>query len=194
MCVCIFGVTFTYVIEGIDSKVISVCLINDYSLIADLHIFVYARAECESILLKCTKVKLSILNNFDQTRNFKKININFVKLRRINNDLEKIEIDDIVYLDSDKKYNSKSNNKRIYFRHRKPETLINFSFKGMEEKGFDKKNFMKIHKSYVVNVSFITDLKESKLEVKYSNEGNKNHTKKLPISKDMIKKIKQRLA
>ena len=55
--------TFTYVIEGIDSKVISVCLINDYSLIAGLHIFVYGRAECEFILLKCRKVKLSILNN-----------------------------------------------------------------------------------------------------------------------------------
>ena len=65
MCVYIFGVTFTYVIEGIDSKVISVCLINDYLLIiAIVHIFVYARAECESISLKCTKVKHSILNNF----------------------------------------------------------------------------------------------------------------------------------
>ena len=57
--------TFTYVIEVIDSKVISVCLINDNSLIADLHIFMYARAECESISLKCTKVKLSISNNFE---------------------------------------------------------------------------------------------------------------------------------
>ena len=66
VCVCIIGVTFTYVIKGINSKVISVCLINDYSLIADLHIFVYGRAECESISLKCTKVKLSILNNFGQ--------------------------------------------------------------------------------------------------------------------------------
>ena len=66
MCVCIFGVTFTYVTEGIDSKVISVCLINDYLLIPDLHIFVYARAECESISLEFTKVKLSILNNFGQ--------------------------------------------------------------------------------------------------------------------------------
>ena len=62
---CIFGVAFTYVIKGIDSKLIYACLINDYSLIADLHIFVYARAECEFISLKCTKVKLSILNNFD---------------------------------------------------------------------------------------------------------------------------------
>ena len=53
MCVCIFGVTFTNVIEGIDSKLISVCLINDYSLTSDLHIFVYARGECEFISLKC---------------------------------------------------------------------------------------------------------------------------------------------
>ena len=43
VCVCRFGISFTYVIEGIDSKVISVCLINDYLLIADLHTFVYGR-------------------------------------------------------------------------------------------------------------------------------------------------------
>ena len=59
-----FGVIFTYLIEGIDSKVILVCLINDYSLITDLLIFVYGRSECASISLKRTKVKLSILNNF----------------------------------------------------------------------------------------------------------------------------------
>ena len=57
---CEFGISFTYVIESIDSKSISVCLINDYSLIADLHIF----EECASISLECTKVKLLILNNF----------------------------------------------------------------------------------------------------------------------------------
>ena len=50
--------------ESIDSKFISVCLINDYSLIADLHKFVYGRAECASNLLECTKVKLLILDNF----------------------------------------------------------------------------------------------------------------------------------
>ena len=36
-------------IESIDSKLISVCLINDYSLIDNLHIFVFGRAECASI-------------------------------------------------------------------------------------------------------------------------------------------------
>ena len=65
LCVCRFGVIFTYVKEGIDSKVIYVCLINDYSLIANLHIFVYESAECVTISLECTKVKLLILNNFD---------------------------------------------------------------------------------------------------------------------------------
>ena len=62
-----FGISFTYVRESIDSKLISVCLINDYSLIADLHIFVYGHAECASISIKCTKVKLFKLNIFDVT-------------------------------------------------------------------------------------------------------------------------------
>ena len=39
-------------------------LINDYSLIADLHIVVYERTELSTISLECTKVKLFILNNF----------------------------------------------------------------------------------------------------------------------------------
>ena len=62
VCVCRFGISFVYVIKSIDSKLISVYLINDYSLIAGLHIFDYGRAECASISLECTKVKLLILN------------------------------------------------------------------------------------------------------------------------------------
>ena len=50
-------------IEDIESKFISVCLNNDYSLIADLHIFVYVHAEFSSISLECTKVKLLIFDN-----------------------------------------------------------------------------------------------------------------------------------
>ena len=53
-------------IEVIESKLSSVCLINDYSLITDPHIFVYGRAEFSSISLECTKLELSILNNFEQ--------------------------------------------------------------------------------------------------------------------------------
>ena len=40
------------------------CLFNDYSLIADLHKFVYGPAECASNSLECKKVKLLTLNNF----------------------------------------------------------------------------------------------------------------------------------
>ena len=69
LCVCRFGISFAYVIKSIDSKLISVYLINDYSLFADLHIFVYGRAECASISLECTKVKLIMLNNFDGVQN-----------------------------------------------------------------------------------------------------------------------------
>ena len=54
-------------IGSIDSKLIYVCLINDYSLVTDLHIFVYVRAECASISLECTKMKLLLINNFGST-------------------------------------------------------------------------------------------------------------------------------
>ena len=53
-------------IKSIDPKLIYVSLINDYLLIADLHIFVYERAESASISLECTKVRLLILNNFEK--------------------------------------------------------------------------------------------------------------------------------
>ena len=50
------------------SELISVCLMKDYSLSDDLHIFVYGRAECATVSLECTKVKLLILNNFGSNR------------------------------------------------------------------------------------------------------------------------------
>ena len=49
-------------------ELISVCLMNDYSLSDDLHIFVYGRAECATVSLECTKVKPLISNNFDLTQ------------------------------------------------------------------------------------------------------------------------------
>ena len=66
VCVWKFGVTFTYTIESIDSKLISVCSINDYSLIADLIIFVYGSAECATLFTRKYKGETSYinLNNF----------------------------------------------------------------------------------------------------------------------------------
>ena len=67
-------------IKSIDSKLISVCLINDYLLIADLHIFVHGCAECASISLECTKVKLLVLNNFNPLPDF--FNKNYLDLNK----------------------------------------------------------------------------------------------------------------
>ena len=39
--VCRFNISFTYVLKSIYFKLISVCLIHDYSLIANLHIFLF---------------------------------------------------------------------------------------------------------------------------------------------------------
>ena len=60
----ITGVTFTYAIESIDSKLISVCLINYYSLIADLHIFVYGSAECATLFTRMYKDETSYIIQF----------------------------------------------------------------------------------------------------------------------------------
>ena len=79
MCVLRFGVSLTYVIESIDSKLIYVCLINDYSLIADLLIFDYGRAECATISLECTKVKVSSRLKVHCKNSFG-INSNFLSL------------------------------------------------------------------------------------------------------------------
>ena len=65
-------------IESIDSKLISVCLIDDHSLIADLHIFVYGRAEFASISLEYTKVKLLLLNNFSSDGWSRYVNLFFL--------------------------------------------------------------------------------------------------------------------
>ena len=51
--------SFTYVIENIDSILISKCLINDYSLIADLRIFVYGSAECATHFTRMYKGETS---------------------------------------------------------------------------------------------------------------------------------------
>ena len=46
---------------SIDSKLISVCLINDYSLIADLNIFVYGSAECAILFTRMYKSETSYI-------------------------------------------------------------------------------------------------------------------------------------
>ena len=68
LCVCRYDISFTFVILTIESKLISLSLISDYSLITNLHIFViYECTELSPISVDSKKSKLSILNKFGKT-------------------------------------------------------------------------------------------------------------------------------
>ena len=85
LCVCRYDISFLYVILTIESKLISLCLISDYSIIINLHIFVNERAELSSISVNSTKEKITkekicsqinevkIIGHFEKYDTYKKI-------------------------------------------------------------------------------------------------------------------------
>jgi CheY-like chemotaxis protein len=108
----------------------------------------------------------------------------------------KIPINSIVYLATDKNNGSESNNKQIYFTNRKPEILIDFSFSKMEEKGLLNSQFITIHKSFRVNAKHIKAFHRNteSIEIEVFNIQGKLETKQLPVSENyqpLIKKIKK---
>ena len=108
----------------------------------------------------------------------------------------KIAVDSIVYLAADKASGSESNNKQIYFTNRKAESLIDFSFSKMEEKGLLKSHFVTIHKSFRVNVNHIKhyNKKEEHVEVEVFSVSGKLETKRLPVSENyqsVLKSLKK---
>jgi CheY-like chemotaxis protein len=105
----------------------------------------------------------------------------------------KIFLNTIVYLEADKAHGSQSNNKTIYFKNRKVENLIDFSFTKMEEKGLFKSQFVTIHKSIRVNkqhIKFFDKINEE-IEVDYFHTSGKIETKRLPVSENYIAEVKQ---
>lgn len=113
-------------------------------------------------------------------------NQNHVHLNLGNQKRIKIALDSIVYLVADKASGSESNNKQIHFTNRKSESLIDFSFSKMEEKGLLKSQFITIHKSFRVNINHIKlyNKKEETIEVEILNSTGKLETKKLPVSEN----------
>ena len=115
---------------------------------------------------------------------------NFIYLDFANTRRNKIAIDTIVYLGTDKANGSDSNNKQIFFTNRKPEILIDFSFSKMEEDGFTKNKFITIHKSFRVNVDKIEQYHSSHDdEVNIMGTNGKPETKLLPVSENYRKSI-----
>jgi CheY-like chemotaxis protein len=108
----------------------------------------------------------------------------------------KIAINSIVYLATDKNNGAESNNKQIHFTNRKPENLVDFSFSKMEEKGLLNSQFITIHKSFRVNAKHIKAYHKSteSIEIEVFTNQGKIETKQLQVSENyqpLIKKIKK---
>ena len=97
-----------------------------------------------------------------------------------------VEFDSIVFLSSDKMEGSESNNKMIYFSNQLPDKLIDFSFSKMEERGFDKSEYITIHRSFRVNKNKIIryDYSKSIVVVEYFSKQGKLEHKELEISEN----------
>lgn len=108
----------------------------------------------------------------------------------------KIALDQIVYLSTDKANGAESNNKQIHFKNRKSEKLVDFSFSKMEDKGLMKSDFVTIHKSFRVNQNHIKAYhkKTETVEVDVFSTLGKLETKFLPVSENYqiaIKNLKK---
>lgn len=105
----------------------------------------------------------------------------------------KIALNSIVYLSSDKANGAESNNKQIHFTNRKPENLIDFSFSKMEEKGLLKSNFLTIHKSFRVNATHIKAYHKNteSVEVAVFTVQGKLESKQLQVSENYQATVKQ---
>lgn len=98
----------------------------------------------------------------------------------------KVPIDTIVYLESDTGKSGASNNKRIYFTDKKPQLLFDFSFSKMTEKGFNKNQFLTVHRSYVVNEKHIKSYKKAthEIEVEVFTSAGKKELIRIKVSEN----------
>ena len=117
---------------------------------------------------------------------FDYVYLDFDKMKR-----NKIRIDDVVYLCTDKLAGAESNNKQIFFINKKSEILVDFSFSKMEKLGLMKDQFITIHKSFRVNKKFIESYnsKKAEIEVKIFDSTSKLNIKKLPVSETYQKEL-----
>ncbi|MBP6312671.1 MAG: response regulator [Flavobacteriales bacterium] len=99
----------------------------------------------------------------------------------------------IVCLCAEKDSGSDSNNKEIHFTDRKPGILVDFSFKGMEGRGFQAEQFLTIHKSFRVNAERFNALVGKAIRVKVMDGNGALVDKELPVSENYLPAIRKRL-
>ncbi len=149
-------------------------LAREYDFIVD-HI---TKPFTDSEFIKTTK---RFLNEVLEQKNSSFVMLDFKDYKNV-----KIAVDTIVYLESEPGNSGASNNKKIYFTDRKPETLFDFSFKNMENLGFSKNKFLEIHRSYRLNVRHIKSKRKSthEFEVEIMNSMGNIETRFLKISEN----------
>lgn len=135
---------------------------------------------------KLKKILHKFINEINAINRAKYIRLNFGDSRQ-----NKIAIDTIVFIETETGDSGASNNKRIYFTDRKPETLYNFTLSKIEEKGFDQTQFIKIRSSYRVNVDKILRYNNSthEIEVEVFKATGKTEIKKLSVSENYRKDV-----
>jgi len=105
-----------------------------------------------------------------------------------------INLDDIVYVETEQGKGGESGNKRIHFRNRPFERLIDLSFPALERAGLSKHKFIQPHKSYRVNAERILsyDSTSHKIEVK-SHNGIGQISVQIPVSENYRKLVRSNI-
>lgn len=105
----------------------------------------------------------------------------------------KISVDSIVCIESETGSSGESNNKRIYFSNRRPETLCDFSFTKMNEYGIDSHIFITTHRSFRVNASKIGRYNSTDhfVEVEVFNDLGNIEKKQIPVSENYRKDVRK---
>lgn len=134
---------------------------------------------------KLKKILPKFINEINTINKAKFVYLDFKNSKR-----NKVPVDTIVFIATDTGGSGESNNKRIYFTNRKPETLYNFTLSRIEDKGFDKKQFIKIRSSHRVNADKILKYNRNhKIEVEAMNESGKLEYMKLSVSVNYRKDV-----
>lgn len=137
---------------------------------------------------KLNKIVQKFINQIRWADKSNYVTLDFKEEKRV-----KIRIDRIVFIETATGSSGKSNNKTIYFKDRKPETLIDFSFSKMEDKGLTPEQFCKPHQSFRVNISNIGCYKKEShlLEIEAMYKEGESKVFKIPVSENYRTEIKK---
>ncbi len=118
---------------------------------------------------------------------------NYVHLDFAGTKNNKIRLDDIVCLCTDKKQGATSGNKVIYFNNRNPEVLVDFSFKDMDKFGLSTTKLITTHRSFRVNADHIKcyNTATHEVQVECLNDKGETSTKHIQVSENYRKEVRK---